>query len=121
MKERRDSTWVTPLRSMCHLGIFQLPLLMLLSKLAVMMEDAMDLPMSNTAALLDLEMALSAYTCHCNPFSSLSSRVFITSMPTYCACDHDHALESFPACGELARRRTVVVLPGQCTDAGLYH
>ena len=60
MKERRDSTWVTPLRSMCHRGIFQLPLLMLLSKLAVMIEDAMDLPISNTAALLDLEMALSA-------------------------------------------------------------
>lgn len=63
MKERRDSTWVTPLRSMCHRGIFQLPLLMLLSRLAVMMEDAMDLPMSKTAALLDLEMALSAYEC----------------------------------------------------------
>ena len=73
MKERRDSTWVTPLRSMCHLGIFQLPLLMLLSRLAVMIEDAMDLPMSNTAARLDLEMALSAYTCRCNRFSRLSS------------------------------------------------
>lgn len=69
MKERRDSTWVTPLRSMCHRGIFQLPLLMLLSRLAVMMEEAMDLPMSNTAALLDLDMALSAYICHNTIFS----------------------------------------------------
>lgn len=46
---------------------------MLLSRLAVMIEDAMDLPMSNTAALLDLEMALSAYTCHCNLFRKLST------------------------------------------------
>lgn len=60
MKERRDSTWVTPLRSILNRWIFQLPLLMLLSRLAVISWLAMDLPMSNTAALLALEIDFSA-------------------------------------------------------------
>ena len=60
MKERRDSTWVTPLRSMRNRLMLQLPLLMLLSRLAVMTVVAMTLLISNTAALLALPKALSA-------------------------------------------------------------
>ena len=58
MNDRRDR--VTPLRSILKRWIFQLPLLMLLSRLAVINWLAMDLPMSNTAALFALEMDFSA-------------------------------------------------------------
>ena len=65
MKDRRDSTWVTPFLSMRKRLMLQLPLLMLLSRLAVMTVLAMTLPMSKTAALLALPNALSACT-HCS-------------------------------------------------------
>ena len=64
MNDKRDNTCVTPLRSMRKRWIFQLPLLMLLSRLAVINWLAIDLPMSNTAALFALEIDFSACRKH---------------------------------------------------------
>lgn len=62
MKDRRDSTCVTPFRSIRKRLMLQLPLLMLLSRLAVMTVFAMTLPMSKGDVRVVLPSDLSACT-----------------------------------------------------------